>query len=259
MFYPIDFVKISDINNEAEIINDMGSVSYEFNISKYLITNEQFLPFLRDVKNNFFDYANFYDERCGIGWDKKELYIKDDFDNRPIAFINLEVGKAFCNYLYNLENKLDPSVESCYKLNSNHRILNKGYFLPNLNEWHKAAFYNGKTYNDYPIADNFNPIYSYAEDGKVLNKDNDTVNFNNTYDYKNYNGFISNVGEVGSCSQYGVYDMAGNLYDLLLDEVPYLAGGSWHSWRTSLNKRKYLKYNPNIHFGATIGLRIVRI
>lgn len=257
--YPIDFVTIDDLNNDPDIINDLGSVNYSFGISKYLITNQQFIEFLNDTQNNFFNLSDSYDERCGIGWDKKQFYVKKDFDERPISFINLNIGKAFCNYIYNLENGLDFNVESCYNFISNDRLLAKGYFLPNLNEWHKTAFYNGKDYNDYPIKDNFSPIYSHLEDGRMMNVNVDTVNFNNTYDYNNFNGFISNVGEVGSCSQYGVYDMAGNLYDLVLDKEPYLAGGSWHSWRTSLNKRKYLKFNNARHFGATIGLRLVKL
>jgi len=258
IFCTNDFVNIEDLDNSQDFFKNLGNVNYKYRISKYLITNEKFIFYLNDIDNNLFNKTDCYDDRCGIEWNKK-FYVKNDFEKKPIAFINPKIAKKFCNYIYNIENNLNLETESCYYLNSNKRISSKGYFLPNLNEWHKAAFYNGKTYNIYPIKNNLSPIYCKAKENKIINPNINTINFNNAFDYNEYNGFISNVGDCGSHSEYGVYDMAGNLHELIIDEKEYLAGGSWHSWRTSLKNGEYFEYDPLKYFGSTIGLRLIKI
>jgi formylglycine-generating enzyme required for sulfatase activity len=253
----IEFVDINHLNNKVDPSNNLGNVNYKYFMSKYLVTNEQFVDFLNNVEDNHFKKMNCYDERCGIGWDQKKFYIKNGFNKKPIAFIDPIISRSFCNYLYNLENNLHLSLETCYNQESNNRLLEHGYFIPNLNEWHKAAFFNGEGYNDYPIENNLNPIYCQATNDSHLLPN--IVNFNNSFDYMGYNGFISDVGTVGSHSQYKIYDMAGNLYDLIIDEHTYIAGGSWHSWRTSLSKGMYFRYDGYKFFGSTIGLRIIKI
>lgn len=257
MSYPIEFVEIAHIDNTADS-SGYGAISYNYSISKYLITNSQFVRYLNEIKNNFFNKDDCYDDRCGIGWNNKVFFVKKDFELKPVAFITPRSAKTFCNYIYNLENDLNLNSYSCYDFNFN-KVNDYGYFLPNINQWHKAAFFNGASYNDYPIKDNLSPVYSSVENLKDSQRKENVVNFNNTFDYLDYNGFISNVGDVGTCSSFGVYDMAGNLHELIEENnIFYVAGGSWHSWRTSLLKGKYFEYNGK-YFGSTIGLRLVKI
>lgn len=251
----IEFIKIEDLNNFKDY-NGLGSVPYAFEISKYLITNSIYINFLKYFHNLLPDYV-FYDARFCIN---KNLTCFEKNLQRPAAFINPKIAKIFCNYLFNKENNLPLSYESCYDLYKNKRKIEKGYFLPNKNEWYKAAYFNGKTYNQYPIKDNLEPLYVKVNNDKIVNFGVNTCNFSNAYDYKEYHGFTSRVGECGSSSHYGIFDMAGNLFELIENENILLAGGSWHSFRELMNKETpFIDYDEKQNFGMNIGLRIVRL
>jgi hypothetical protein len=258
MSYPIEFIEIKDVNNIADS-SGYGSIDYNYSISKYLITNSQIIKYLNEIKDNFFNKDDCYDNRCGIGWDKKSFFVKKNFEEKPIAFINPRCAKTFCNYIYNLENNLNLNSCSCYDVNFN-KINNYGYFIPNKNEWYKAAYFNGLNYNLYPIKNNLEPLYVQTKGDEVINQGPNTCNFSNAYDYQSYHGFTSRVGECGSSSHYGVYDMAGNLYEFIEDSAFFIAGGSWHSFRYVMkNKNSFIEYNPKTEFGSTLGLRIVKL
>lgn len=258
MSIQIEFCKINFKDNLSDK-NGFGSVNYEYEMSKYLITNSILLEFIRNLKSvlNFFPSFVLYDRR--FCFDKK-LECKSYDLQRPASFINPQVAKIFCNYLFNKENNFPLEYESCYSLNDNKRKLNYGYFIPNKNEWYKAAYYNGLNYNSYPIKNNLEPLYVQTKEDKVINQGPNTCNFSNAYDYQSYHGFTSRVGECGSASHYGVYDMAGNLYEFIEDNTFFIAGGSWHSFRDVMkNENPFIEYNPRSEFGSTLGLRIVKL
>jgi len=257
MSTPIELCDIFDTGNSPDY-NGRGFVSYKYSISKFLITNDIFLLFLKSYEKipYFIPSYLLHDERFCIN-EKLDCAVGNL--KRPVSFINPIAARAFCNFLYNLENKLPLQSESCYSIEKNKRLTDRGYFIPTKDEWYKAAYHNDGSYNTFPIKNNLEPLYVEVIDDKVINAGPNTCNFSNAYDYKQYNGFTSRVGECGSSSQYNVYDMAGNLYELIEDTEIHLAGGSWHSFREVMIKNNFTKLSDYIYNGSTIGLRVIKL
>lgn len=253
----IDFCSITEKDNPKDN-NGLGQVSYEYKMSKYLITNEFYINAIKlfpDIQKHITDYA-YYDRRFCID---QNLRCRDEDLKRPLTFVNPKFAKIFCNFLYNYDHGLPLDLESCYSLTNNKRLRKDGFFIPNMDEWYKAAYYNKKDYNLYPLAYNQEPLYVESRNDRIINSGEKTCNFTNAYDYLDYNGFTSRVGECGSYSQYEIYDMAGNVYEFIENEEFCIAGGSWHSFRETMQKDNFLLYDPKIYYGSTLGLRIIKI
>ena len=255
----IELCNIYDSGNPPDL-NGRGFISYKFQMAKYLITNEQYIEFLKSftkIPKTVVPSYTFYDERFCIN---QKLDCEVGSLRRPVCFITPIAARAFCNFLYNKENNLPLDSESCYSIEKTKRLTDRGYFIPTKDEWYKAAYYNDGSYNLYPIKNNKEPTYVEVIGDRITNVSPTTCNFSNAYDFKNYNGFTSRVGECGSCSQYDVYDMAGNLYEYIEDgELLCLAGGSWHSFKDVMIKNVFIKYHEYTFNGSTIGLRVIKL
>lgn len=172
----IGFVPVTDINNEEDInpvytsngaspsssgIDNLGVVSRSYRIGTNEITNNQYCLFLNSVAKT--DNFGLYDSRMsgaiigGIGRsgiDGSYSYsIIDPMSSKPVVYVNYLSSIRFSNWLHNgapTGTGLDSSIteDGSYKLlnlgaNAYQVTKNdyKKYWLPSLNEWHKAAYY----------------------------------------------------------------------------------------------------------------------
>lgn len=217
----IEFVTIGDKGNVAAT-NGKGAVAYNYQISKYEITNEEYCEFLNCVASICDDYElfsplmeeHFFGGILRTFKDGKYTYhCKENYEHRPIIGITWMSAIRYCNWLhYNSDNiyaniptanfrQMTEGDEShgAYNTKSvpSFRNTDAKYWLPNESEWLKAAFYNGTSWNENLISKGSN---CYTEKGWA-------------YPFPH----IKPVGVNVDPSHYGTYDQQGNAAEWVED------------------------------------------
>jgi lysophospholipase L1-like esterase len=227
----MEYVIVSDPGNGADPNNlynipDLGSVLYAYRIGKYEVTNAQYAEFLNAVAAS--DPYALYDGRManngtygGItqsGTSGSFTYqVKPGFANKPVVFVTFFDAVRFANWLHNGQGSGDTE-NGAYTLvprpgyppepdNSGTlaRNANAAVFLPNENEWYKAAYFQGDgTYRKYPTRSNTAPTAEPPPGGS------NSANFNGA------GGVLTDVGAYTQASaRYGTYDQGGNAHEWL--------------------------------------------
>jgi len=159
-----------DPNNNINIPN-LGRVNHAYQISTYEVTNSEYLQFLQSIDINAESVSEYYvtsnsynDESKGITVSNGEYTLSDGkYLYAPVTYITYLNAIRFINWLHNgalsrsqIENLAsEESVTTdviisriinsgSYTINSNNTIVKNNdqrYWLPSLNEWHKAAYY----------------------------------------------------------------------------------------------------------------------
>lgn len=237
----IEYVEVRDEGNEPDFIGrEIGGVDYPFAISKYEITVSQYVAFLNEVANEV-DAHGLYDEAIpGIDFPPvpvgfERLYeVEPGFANKPVTNVSFWDAVRFANWLHNgqprgLQNA-STTEDGAYQLlqalidaNTVVRDPAAAAFLPNADEWHKAAYYvpDGDRYRDFPTGDALptcsapGPSAGTANCGGVV-------------------GGPVDVGSYpGSPSAYGTFDQGGNVWEwteeVFLDVERVSQGGAYDS------------------------------
>jgi len=164
----IDFVTINYAGNSADtrVMDDgttgYGSVDYDYFIGKYEVSNGQWNTFVADAGAPIGNLSDAYDEGAyytGI--------------NQPTNNVSWYEAIQFCNYLTSGDkskgvyqfsgNNSNPGDFSGIDREVAKSVYGTIYFLPNEDEWYKAAYYkpDGSGYSLYangqstiPAADN---------------------------------------------------------------------------------------------------------
>jgi formylglycine-generating enzyme required for sulfatase activity len=200
-----------------------GSVSSAYNIGTYDVTVSQYVEFLNSNDPTGANTLGLYNSsmsnvtygsinyNSGAASGSKYSVMSGD-GNHPVTYETWFSAVRFANWLNN--GQTPGSTETgAYTLlggtptpsNGNSITRNAGatIFLPNENEWYKAAYYNPATssYYQYPTSSNTVPTASVPTA---------TPNSAN-YDY-GAGGLPTDVGAyTGTTSPYGAYDMGGNV------------------------------------------------
>ncbi len=238
----IDTVPVGNAGNagEAQPQGTFGGVGYDYRIGKYEVTNEQYAAYLNEKAKlagggaGTLDPLGLYSTymgssvhggitRSGGGtdatFDPYVYTVKSNMGNKPVNFVNWYDAIRFTNWLHNDQGSGDTE-SGAYTLeggtpiptNGNSVVRNPGatWWLPNQDEWYKAAYHknDGPTANyfDYPTSSDSAPTASLPPGGTNA---------------ANYGG-ISNVGTVtdvgayvDSPSPYGTFDQGGNIEEWL--------------------------------------------
>ena len=203
-------------------------IEYDYMMMKYPVTNVQYIEYLKEASENgdititsqgvtgyytgdknwpasIHEFVDFYDPDSRIGFNPPDEFVikwnwfggrKEGYDNHPVTEVTWFGATAFAEYY--------------------------GMRLPTKEEWEKAARANSKI--KYPWGNDILPSYAnYRDSGDEY--DNGTT----PVGYYNGSGNTNN-----SYSPYGIYDMAGNVWewtDSWKDQSPgkVLKGGSWNS------------------------------
>jgi formylglycine-generating enzyme len=227
--FSMDFVTIGNPNNAADTTgspNPAGSVSYVYGMSKYEICRE------------IIDKANLGGNLGITMADMKNQ--GGNGSNKPATGISWYEAARFVNYLntcagYPPAYKFDGSgnfqlwttQDSGYVATNPFRNAQAKYFLPNTDEWYKAAYggyWNGGWYN-YPIGNDAPPTAVAS-----------SVNYGGVAVFGGQTG-PADVTSAASINYYGTIGMGGNVsewtesaYDLVndtVDEAREIRGGSW--------------------------------
>ena len=147
-------------------INNLGVVSNSYRISKYEVTNNQYCKFLNAVDTDTVISKQLYHSgMSGVigGIDRvndgsEYVYtVKNMMANKPVVFASYINSIKFINWLHhgapntftggssNIDFVLNNGAYNIYNIDTNSYIITKAsngkYSLPDINQWHKAAYY----------------------------------------------------------------------------------------------------------------------
>ncbi len=197
----IDMVTVGNPGNAPDtryIAAGVGSVDHVYWIGKYEVTAGQYTEFLNSVakadpnalyNTNMAVLAN---KGCNImrtGESPNFTYSVDaDWANRPVNIVSFWDAVRFANWLHNGQ-PTGPQGPGTTEDGAYHNVGNDSlfgrnagarYFIPNANEWYKAAFHDktaglAASYFDYPTRNNTAPGNDATETtnpGNNANHDN---------------------------------------------------------------------------------------
>jgi formylglycine-generating enzyme required for sulfatase activity len=240
----IDWVFVGNPGNAADTTSgicfaaDCGSVSYEYYISTYEVTNAQYAEFLNLKASS--DPLALYNTNMGStaqggitrsGSPGSYTYaVKPGFADKPVNYVSFYDALRFTNWLNNGQGSADTEAGAYTLLGgtatpsnglSVTRNLGANIFVPSENEWYKAAYYDGlsATYFDYPAGTNTATVCA-APTGTA-----NRANCNSAA------GGVTDVGAyTGSASPYGTFDQGGNVWEWneqIQSLLRGLRGGGW--------------------------------
>ena len=251
----LPLMRVGDVGNApyTNAHGTHGSVSYEYLMGKFEVTAGQYAEFLNAVAASdpyalYSDWMATHENGCRIqrsGADGSYSYsVAADWADRPVNMGRGDDAGRFTNWLTNgmPTGACDDSTteDGSYSLHGTTdlddlltitRNPGTGFFLPTVDEWAKAAYYDPGTaaYFDFPTSSNVTP-------------DNDIVEPDPGNNSSYYAGGrpddpypTTEVGEYeNSASPYGTYDQGGNVWEFTDVEVPstsadgyFVCGGSW--------------------------------
>lgn len=149
-------------------IPNLGKVNKNYRIGRYEITNDQYITFLNAVAT--LDDRNLFKEemtssdvggitRIGNGSDSPYEYsAKTNMGDKPVTFVDYLSAVRFINWLHHgapltdiadIDTILDFGAYDIFPIGDSTYLINKNayqkYWLPNLNEWHKAAYFEARS------------------------------------------------------------------------------------------------------------------
>ncbi|MCK4903381.1 MAG: SUMF1/EgtB/PvdO family nonheme iron enzyme [Candidatus Marinimicrobia bacterium] len=228
-------------------------LDYDYLIMKYPVTNLQYIEYLKEASKNgdiiitsqcvtgyykgdknwpasINEFVDFDDPDSRIGFNPPDEFVikwnwfggrKEGYDNHPVTEVTWFGATAFAEYY--------------------------GMRLPTKEEWEKAARANSK--NDYPWGNTLSPSYAnYKDSGDEYDNGTTPVGY--------YNG-LGNTNN--SYSPYGIYDMAGNVWEWTSSwwrdsSGKVIKGGSWNSLkRSGIDTDEIYVYDLLIWFELFIG------
>jgi hypothetical protein len=160
------------INGSNSTFFNLGVVDRNYRIGAYEVTNSDYTKFLNAVAttigdtNEIFASGLYNSQMSGVlgGINKyssnvaNEYIVKNNMGNKPVNYVNYINSLKYINWLENgAPTGLAPDSvnniinQGAYEIlldgNNTYNIItnkNRKYFLPSLNEWHKAAYFEYK-------------------------------------------------------------------------------------------------------------------
>ena len=237
--FNMEFVTIGNAGNAADTTgspNPAGAVGYEYAIGKFEVSRDMITKYnatsgtvkvsLYDLSSGFAAGGNGPNRPAtGISWNEAARFV-----NWHNTSTGNQAAYKFTTSGYNDNIALWTSGEAGYDVNNKYRNSLAKYFLPNANEWYKAAYYNptNNTYYDYTNGSNTIPIA--VASGTTAG----TAVYGNAYS----TGPVD-VKHAGGLSPYGVMGLGGNVFEL--EESSFdltngdgsssrgVRGGDWYS------------------------------
>ncbi|MCX7406236.1 MAG: SUMF1/EgtB/PvdO family nonheme iron enzyme [Planctomycetia bacterium] len=234
----INYQAIGNAGNAANSVTSRGSVATAFKMQKNEVTNAEYAEFLnsqgKSNTNGIYNPLMGSDSANGgitqSGSTGAFTYsVKSNMASRPVNYVHWFSSARFTNWLHNGQLTSASTETGAYTLNnaitgnSVVRNANANVYLPNLNEWEKAAYYagTGSTYTLYPTNSNTLPTASLSNGTNVANYNSLTTTFLNAGTY------------ASTASFYGVQDMFGNASEWIEMTVastsPLVMGGGFNS------------------------------
>ena len=234
----INYQTIGNAGNAKNSVTNRGSVATEFRMQKNEVTNAQYAEFLNSqgksningIYNSLMgsDSANGGISQSG-STGSFTYSVKSNMASRPVNYVHWFSAARFTNWLHNGQLTSATTETGAYTLanavSGSTKVRNAGAntYLPNQNEWEKAAYYagTGSVYTLYPTNSNTLPTASLSNGTNVANFNSVTTTLLNAGTYAN------------TASFYGIQDMSGNASEWIEMTVassnPLIMGGGFTS------------------------------
>ena len=235
--FEMTFVEIGDAGNAADPTNTgiastpAGSVSYNYQMGKYEVSE--------DMISKFNASQSLQVTTSAVGANKSATMVSWNEPSRFVNSLNTSEGhQAAYNFTTGGVNDniaLWDSADAWQQGGENrYRHKDAQYWLPSMDEWYKAAYYDPGTgnYFDYATASNSQPAAVSSGDGTGANGNNEAV-------WDNRSSGPADVTQAGGLSPNGIMGMSGNVFEweetsenlsnssATLDRV--IRGGSYNS------------------------------
>ncbi len=239
---------LADLSPGGTITDDpRGAVSYHYRIGTTEVTNAQYAAFLNLKAKS--DPLGLYTAQMDVtisryggitrtGTPGNYSYApRANMADKPVSNIPWPSVLRFVNWLNNGQGDSDTET-GAYTLIGNGPIpanldtitRNPGakWFLPNGDEWYKAAYYQPASkggdfdgYWLYATGSNIAPTAALADAvGNVSNPGANVATYGFNSDWGGVNGAMTTVGTAGNTSYYGTYDQTGNVSEWVEDWAP---------------------------------------
>jgi len=269
-----NFVTVGDINNPTDSFSGCGKVEQSFQISKFEVTNTEYSQFLNAVssqKDEFELYTPLMSEHFWGGIEQIKVngifhyQVKKGYEKKPVTFVSYYDTLRYINWLHygkpskSVANSTEgTSIFGAYdtsKIEKTTKIIKRNkeaqYFLPNCNEWTKAAFYSNKS-----------GYMKFATNTNNLNKETNSINFFRKSGWSfQYPHLVDVDFLVKFPSPYGTLNQQGNVAEWVEEGIgstsALVLGGSLFMNKGSLS-RNYKDGELPDHKLSTFGFRVAR-
>ena len=267
-----------------------GSVSYQYSIGKYDVTNAQYAEFLTAKATSSDPYGlwNGYMSsdaegginRSGTGSGPYTYTIKSGMANMPVVDVTWFDTLRFANWLNNGQGNGSTETGSYTLLGgtptpSNASTISRNpgaqWVLPTENEWYKAAYYD-PTLNSgsggywlYPTRSNTAPVNILSSTGT------NNANFfdyygTGTHGYTTGSPYLTDVGAfAASPGPYGTFDQGGDVWqwnetDIFGDGSSRgLRGGFWYGYSVGLASSDRVNSGTPTYESSDMGFRVASV
>jgi formylglycine-generating enzyme required for sulfatase activity len=255
----IPTVPVGNPGNAADSTG-YGAVGYDYRIGTTEVTNAQYAEFLNAKAAS--DPLALYDTHMGsfarggitrTGSPGAYTYTtRTNMSDKPVNYVSWYDSIRFANWLNNGQGAGDTETGAYTLLGgtptpSNGASITRNagatWFLPSVDEWYKAAYYqpaaqggDSDDYWLYPTASNTAPTLATADSvGNISNPGANVANYLSGADWNGLSGNVTTVGSAGPLSDsfYGTADQGGNVWEwneaLFSGSFRGLQAGSWSS------------------------------
>lgn len=254
-----DWATVGNAGNAADSTG-YGAVAYEYRISKYEVTNAQYVEFLNAVDPTGANSLSLYNPDMagnfgGIEFQAgnangSKFVAQAGRENNPVSSVSWYDAARFTNWITNGQGSADTE-SGVYTLNGVASISGitrdmnnpNQIFLPTEDEWYKAAYHDASSgtsgnYFLYATGSNSIPVSDQPSDNpeavNYFNNDGIANGFNDGYAVWDGTGTESPFSDVGAYtdaeSTYGTFDQNGNVVEFTETafSITHIArGGSW--------------------------------
>jgi len=282
------WVDIGNPGNPADsYFGGVGSVDYTFRMSSLETTNLQWVHFLNTVDPNGTNPNGLYNANMasnaqgGITFDSaaaagSKYAAKSGYGLLPVVYVSWNDAARFVNWLHNGAGPSSSTETGVYDMSlpqqERVRMAGARYWLPNEDEWHKAAYYdptlNGGTggYYLYPTQSNTVPTSTSPNDTNA-----NSANFYSGSSYADPKAgdpsgtlFLTEVGGYEAAgSYYGTFDQGGNVWEWterINGSSRGLRGGSWGTFLDGDNlSASYRNDNTPALENGLVGFRVASV
>lgn len=235
----------------------VGRMDEEYAITKYEVSNSQWAAFLNAKACESDPHGLYNPQHSSHHWggimrsgSGPYTYApKAGRENYPVNFVSVMDVARFVNWLQNGQGNADTE-DGTYDMDQAPLITRKGgsqIYIPNENEWHKAAYYDPRIESEggppsdthywlYPALGNNTPNKATVQNGVITNSELPNL-ANYDHSANDLDGQCRvNTGGVNCESYYGVRHMGGNVVEWIEDRHSTsnptwydLRGGDWEN------------------------------
>ncbi len=279
----IETVAVGNPGNANDTHGDgFGSVGYAYRIGKYEVSNAEYCEFL-NAKAALGDPHALYNLNMASGWNDTGGILKSGSGtagdpwvysprtnraNRPVNYVSFWDACRFTNWLHNGQGAADTE-NGAYTLttdgvanNTVTRNANWKWAVTSLDEWYKAAYYDGDSavYYNYPTGSDTPPTAELPSGTDLTNGSANyhSGGFTDTTWYTTERGAYN---AKPSDSPYGTFDQGGNLWEWnesVSGNFRGLRGGSLGDVVNYLHPGSHLNTSPASE-SQLIGFRVAEI